>query len=102
MKSIVNALRALYPVHSLHILNSKQNGGSLTYDGIDVCAERLVLELEGELEYIRSRGCSVTKLSVVGYSLGGLVARYAVGLLESRGFFLDVEPMVCLADAYVR
>ncbi|BCS23541.1 lipase ROG1 family protein [Aspergillus puulaauensis] len=93
MKSIFNALRAQYPAHRLHILNSKRNTGSLTYDGIDVCAERLVLEIEEELESIRNRGGSVTKLSVVGYSIGGLVARYAVGLLESRGIFIDLDPM---------
>jgi triacylglycerol esterase/lipase EstA (alpha/beta hydrolase family) len=102
MKSIVNALRAVYPVRSIHILNSKYNSGSLTYDGIDVCAERLVLEIEEELESIRSRGNNITKISIVGYSLGGLVARYAVGLLESRGFFIDIEPMVCPVRLYVR
>lgn len=102
MKSIFNALRAQYPAHRLHILNSKRNTGSLTYDGIDVCAERLVLEIEEELESIRNRGGNVTKLSVVGYSLGGLVARYAVGLLESRGIFIDIDPMVCLVHLCAR
>ena len=35
----------------------------------------------------------VTKLSVVGYSLGGLVSRYLVGILQQRGFFENVKPM---------
>jgi hypothetical protein len=32
-------------------------------------------------------GSRVTRLSLVGYSMGGLVARYAAGLLYARGFF---------------
>ena len=37
------------------------------------------------------------KICVVGYSLGGLVARYAIGLLYSRGWFDKIEPVVSLA-----
>ena len=44
-------------------------------------------EIEEELERLQHGGSKVTKLSVVGYSLGGLIARYSVGLLYSRGWF---------------
>lgn len=33
------------------------------------------------------------KISIVGYSLGGLVARYAIGLLYHKGLFDKVEPV---------
>ncbi|KIP10020.1 hypothetical protein PHLGIDRAFT_281394 [Phlebiopsis gigantea 11061_1 CR5-6] len=35
----------------------------------------------------------VTKLSVIGYSLGGLVSRYLVGVLHQRKFFDKVTPV---------
>jgi hypothetical protein len=35
----------------------------------------------------------VTKLSVTGYSLGGLVSRYLIGVLHQRKFFENVTPV---------
>ena len=34
------------------------------------------------------------KLSIIGYSLGGLVARYTIGLLLHNGWFDRLEPVV--------
>jgi len=56
--------------------------------------ERVCQEIEEELEKLAEAGQTIKKLSVVGYSLGGLVARYAVGLLYSRGLFDKLEPVV--------
>ena len=45
--------------------------------------ERLVVLIkEYASELVSSEGSRVTHLSFIGYSLGGLVARYAVGKLE--------------------
>ncbi|GAA5891909.1 hypothetical protein JCM8208_002932 [Rhodotorula glutinis] len=64
------------------------------YDGIDVCAARVVEEVDAEVERIEQDGAQVERFSMVGYSLGGLVARYAVGLLDSRtpSFFDSARP----------
>ena len=35
----------------------------------------------------------MTKLSVTGYSLGGLVSRYLIGVLHQRKFFENVTPV---------
>ncbi len=43
------------------------------------------LEIEEELQVIESRGGKIKKISIIGYSLGGLVARYAIGLLHAKG-----------------
>lgn len=94
MKSIAKALREKYSKDQLYLLVAKRNSGSFTYDGIERGGERVCLEIEEELENIRKNGGNITKLSIVGYSLGGLVARYAIGLLEMRGVFNQVEPMV--------
>lgn len=38
-------------------------------------------------------GVKFVKITVVGYSLGGLIARYTVGILFDRGFFNNVDPI---------
>ncbi|SPO27661.1 uncharacterized protein UTRI_04302_B [Ustilago trichophora] len=70
------------------VLNSGINSGDHTYDGIDWCGERLVKEIYSEVERIESEEKGqVLKLSLIGYSLGGLVIRYAAGLMYADGFF---------------
>ncbi|RYP59562.1 hypothetical protein DL769_008470 [Monosporascus sp. CRB-8-3] len=93
MRSVAKALRAAYPEEQLYILVAERNKGSFTYDGIELGGERVCVEIEEELDKIRSRGGKVAKLSIVGYSLGGLVARYAIGLLHAKGLFDQVEPV---------
>lgn len=44
-------------------------------------------EIEETLETLAREGSKIRKISIVGYSMGGLVARYAIGLLHSRGQF---------------
>jgi Putative serine esterase (DUF676) len=50
-------------------------------------------EIEEVLDELARDGYQITKLSMVGYSLGGLVARYAIGLLYSRGWFEKIRPV---------
>ncbi|PWN27719.1 DUF676-domain-containing protein, partial [Jaminaea rosea] len=76
----------------LVILMSKTNMDARTYDGVDWCAERTVQEIEREVRRLRKKGRKIVRFSILGYSLGGLMARYIVGLLYSRGWFKDVEP----------
>ncbi|BGP21218.1 lipid particle protein [Rhodotorula toruloides] len=80
----------------LEVLVSKVNGISAghLYDGIDVCAERVVEEIDQEVRRLEEEGATVVKFSMVGYSLGGLVARYVLGLLDSRSpsFFSSAAP----------
>lgn len=64
-----------------------------TYDGLKICAERVLLELFYEIETLKHKSnYQVTDLSIVGYSLGGLISRYLVGILEDIGFFQFVHP----------
>jgi hypothetical protein len=87
------ALREKYPQDQLHILAVKRNAGSFTYDGIELGGERVTQEIEDTLEELARNGQVIRKLSVVGYSLGGLVARYAIGLLYHKGWFDKLEPV---------
>ena len=70
-----------------------RNSDTFTYDGIEVGAERVAQEIEDEVERLEKDGTHIKKLSMVGYSLGGLIARYAIGLLYSRGWFDRLKPV---------
>lgn len=56
---------------------SECNSSKLTFDGVDTMGERLAEEV---LSVVR-RWPEVQKISFVAHSLGGLVARYAIGKL---------------------
>ncbi|TYH72161.1 hypothetical protein ES332_D05G235500v1 [Gossypium tomentosum] len=56
---------------------SKRNSSIFTFDGVDVMGDRLA----EEVKYVISRHPSVQKISFVGHSLGGLIARYAIARL---------------------
>lgn len=90
---VTNSLREEYSEDKLVILVAKRNAGSFTYDGIEVGAERVAKEIEDKLEDLGRDGYRINKISVVGYSLGGLVARYTIGLLYHKGYFEKIKPM---------
>lgn len=93
---MAKSLREKHPEENLHILVAKRNSGNFTYDGVELGGERVCQEIEEEIEKLARKGQEIKRLSFVGYSLGGLVARYAVGLLDSKGFFENITPVVGL------
>ena len=82
-----------YSDDELIILKASRNSGSFTYDGIEVGAERVAKEIEDTLEELERDGYKITRFSIVGYSLGGLVARYVIGLLHHKGYFDRIKPV---------
>ncbi|KAG8788494.1 hypothetical protein FRC12_014495 [Ceratobasidium sp. 428] len=75
-------------------LRIQTNADGFTYDGFDWGAERAVKEIYAKIEEIEKEGSKkVTRFSMVGYSLGGLISRYAIGILYQRGFFKTVKPV---------
>ncbi|KAK4225323.1 putative lipase [Podospora fimiseda] len=92
MHNIAKELRAKHQ-SKIHILVTERNSGSYTYDGIETGGERVCHEIEDELAKIKASGGNITKISIAGYSLGGLVARYAVGLLYAKG---DLDNLECV------
>lgn len=101
MRNVAKSLRDLYPPNELRLLFAKRNIGSFTYDGIERGGERVCSEIEEELRAVEESGGKITKISIVGYSLGGLVSRYAVGLLYAKGILDELECMVCDASLVV-
>jgi len=77
----------------LQVLLAETNRDDATYDGIDWGGERVAQEVLGKAEELKSEGKTLARFSVTGYSLGGLLARYLVGILHQRGFFKDVIPV---------
>ncbi|KAI8363080.1 putative serine esterase-domain-containing protein [Mortierella sp. GBAus27b] len=105
----------------LLVYRAQANESELTYDGVDICAERLVREIYSvviEIENgrdiedmkgqkldnhnrmdkvmapsdnLEARAGATTKkvnqFSFIGYSLGGLIGRFAMGMLDLQGFF---------------
>ncbi|OCF40533.1 hypothetical protein I317_05624 [Kwoniella heveanensis CBS 569] len=69
--------------------------GARTWDGIDVCAQRIAEEVDKEIERLQDEGKDVIGFSVMGYSLGGLIARYLIGILYARqpSFFARHKPV---------
>ncbi|KAL8141455.1 hypothetical protein V2J09_014487 [Rumex salicifolius] len=70
--------------------SSERNVSMSTLDGVDVMGDRLAEEV---LEVIKEKP-SICKISFVAHSIGGLVARYAIGKLyqPSNGDKMDDSP----------
>ncbi|KIJ55786.1 hypothetical protein M422DRAFT_152238, partial [Sphaerobolus stellatus SS14] len=78
----------------LEILLAQRNKDKSTYDGIDWGAERITDEVYEKIGELEQDGVNkVTHFSIIGYSLGGLLARYVVGVLQSKKFFEMVKPI---------
>lgn len=75
------------------VLLAQTNRDEGTYDGIDWGGERVAKEIIDEVNKYESQGKRVTRLSITGYSLGGLIGRYVIGILHQQKFFDKVTPV---------
>lgn len=50
----------------LVVLNARLNEFTATYDGIDLCAERVLNEIDEEVQRIEKEGGKVERFSIVG------------------------------------
>ncbi|KAK6530102.1 hypothetical protein TWF694_003474 [Orbilia ellipsospora] len=93
MEYMAETLRQRYDDSRLIVHVAAKNSGNYTYDGIELGGERLAGEIEELLDELAERGVRIKKFSIVGYSLGGLVSRYVVGVLHSKGIFDKITPV---------
>ncbi|CAO3692259.1 unnamed protein product [Rhizopus stolonifer] len=91
MDYIKNKLKDRYK-DTILVLNIHVNEAKYSYDGIDICGERAAQQIEDTLDRLDSMDREVTKISFIGYSLGGLILRYVIGVLGERGIFKKMEP----------
>ncbi|GIM14442.1 hypothetical protein Vretimale_17391 [Volvox reticuliferus] len=80
-------------------LNARSNSARCTFDGADVCGDRLAEEVVSHVQRLAAGGLRVTHISFAAYSFGGLIARYAAGKLHASGFFSLVTPVNFLTIA---
>ncbi|GLI70839.1 hypothetical protein VaNZ11_015852, partial [Volvox africanus] len=80
---------------------SKVNRLTDTYDGIDVCGQRLA----DEIRSVAAAHPSLQRISVIGHSMGGLLLRYAIGVLYNpstgRIAGLQASHFITLATPHV-
>ncbi|KAF9500073.1 DUF676-domain-containing protein [Pleurotus eryngii] len=77
----------------LHVISAETNRDGSTYDGIDWGGERVAEEITAEIARLEAESKKVTHFSITGYSLGGLLSRYVIGILHHRGFFEHIQPV---------
>ena len=96
-QSIERCIKTLLPSESKHkIVTLRPSSFRFwkTFDGLKLNAERVITDILYEIETLRQENnLKVEKISLVGYSLGGLISRYVIGMLEEIGFFDIVEPV---------
>ncbi|RLN97070.1 hypothetical protein BBJ28_00013630 [Nothophytophthora sp. Chile5] len=93
-------LQSQFREDDVYIHSGECNAGSFfqTYDGVDLGGERLA----DEVQELAKQMPNLRKFSMIGHSLGGLYNRYCLGVLFARGFFANIEPMVCNSDVIDR
>ena len=87
MEPVLNVLKAKHS--DLLIFNCNESSGNKTYDGIDKCGDRA---FEWTKNILKTEN-GIDQISLIGYSLGGLILRYVVGRLYRDGIFEDVVPL---------
>ncbi|ORZ01676.1 putative serine esterase-domain-containing protein [Syncephalastrum racemosum] len=81
------------------ILNSDVNEAKYTYDGVDICGQRLAVKIQNHVKLLQDKNKIVDRFIIIGYSLGGLIARYCIGVLGKAGFFDSIEPTLFVTFA---
>lgn len=93
-ETLQETVKAKYPEKVFAIYKTKSNEKFKTYDGIDLCGARVVEEILDETAQLKTRdNLVVTEFSLIGYSLGGLIARFAIGILTYRNYFQHIKPI---------
>lgn len=93
LESQIKQIKSLNKDENIITYKTISHGGFLTYDGIDVNGKRIANEITAETDKLTSNGNGVKKFSILGYSLGGLISRYAIGVLYYEGYFEKVLPV---------
>lgn len=75
----------------------RQNAMFKTFDGIELIGYRTILEIA---RFVKQHE-GINKISIVGYSMGGLVGRFVIGKLWSEldYMFRDIEPCLFMTMA---
>jgi hypothetical protein len=93
MNNVVNGIKSK-SLQDTIVHNSTCNSFFNTYHGVDQCGLRLKIEITSFIaDYNKASSSPISKISFIGYSAGGLIARYCIGLLHLADFFENVKPI---------
>lgn len=99
MRSLMEAYGKQFGNKDMVFFSPSENALFKTFDGIELIGYRTLLEI---YLFIKNfKGGPITKISVLGYSLGGLVARFVVGKMfgECQDLFEGIEPQIFITMA---
>ncbi len=96
MTEVVRAFQKSERGNDFEILISQGNEFFRTCDGVRECGNRLCEEILGRL-----KSGTYDRLSIVGYSMGGLFARYAIGKLYKQGINIRFVNFLTFATPHV-
>lgn len=93
-ETLQNTLKLKHPNKTFRFYRTKSNEKFKTYDGIDLCGTRVADEILIETATLLDKSkLRVTEFSLIGYSLGGLICRFAIGILTYRKYFESITPV---------
>lgn len=99
MKSLMEVYGKQFGSSDMIFFSPSENALFKTFDGIEIIGIRTLVEI---YQFIKSfKDGSITKISVLGYSMGGLVARFVVGKMfgEYQDLFEGIEPQIFVTMA---
>lgn len=78
-----------------------ENARFKTLDGIELLGYRTLIEISQFIEAKREIDVKISKISVLGYSLGGLIARFVIGKMftDCIEIYKNIEPIIFITLA---
>ncbi|CCH58414.1 hypothetical protein TBLA_0A06220 [Henningerozyma blattae CBS 6284] len=103
MDSLKQIFKSYFKNDQIVIFTPAENAKFKTIDGIELVGYRTLIEL---CQFIKSYynlnpNSRFTKISFLGYSMGGLVSRFVIGKMQNEcyEFFKDIEPYLFITMA---
>ncbi|CUM62976.1 uncharacterized protein PRCAT00000536001 [Priceomyces carsonii] len=97
MSTIERSIKELLPECSKEIIVTLKPSSFRfwkTYDGLKYNSQRIIQEIFYEIEILKqNKNYRVDKISIIGYSLGGLLSRYVIGMLNDLNVYSKIEPV---------
>lgn len=99
MKSLMEVYGKQFGNSEMVFFSPSENAFFKTFDGIEIIGYRTLLEIYQFITCFKDG--PITKISVLGYSMGGLVARFVLGKMfgEYHDLFEGIEPQIFITMA---
>lgn len=99
MRSLMEVYTKQFGSSETVFFSPSENALFKTFDGIEIIGYRTLLEIYQFIKCFKDG--PITKISVLGYSMGGLVARFVLGKMfgEYHDLFEGIEPQIFITMA---